>query len=345
MAEEWSIVQKGKNYHVTTNAGEFQMPAKVFDLFYNKSHPDNIGLDRELASVLSRLVDPKPYHEKRSYEEELDNAVKTLLADRGLKSLDYLDKYKYGPSEKMQELIPHVTDKIKHLMAREYLFFLFSNRSEADQYTFAEHRAMGSSSGAFLGNPFMGGFSAAPNWAEETRARRAAWVKRHTHLAISLLKKPSKVYVRTKGPVGADTWHFEPPEAHNELVAQMQALYTKHRPSAVEAPEHVRDLDLVRVLFSAVQFNKKMHAFPKPARLEFCHGGKVVAVSTDRKVLRALRIKPRDVKIAEEITDQTGRVYHIGATSKGTVHKLRIIKPAKPWVDNYLERVQHELAK
>ncbi|MFH0713719.1 MAG: hypothetical protein V1722_04515 [Candidatus Micrarchaeota archaeon] len=344
---EYSIVKRGKNYHLFTNAGEFQLPAKLFQLLHQDNVPALEHLPHALAGLIRRIyVKTEDRADKYPHDPKLEAAIKTLVEKHEANPLSYLDKYQYDPSDKMRELIPHITPEIKDLMVKERLQFLFANRSANDAYTYAEHQSWGSSSSAFLGNPFMGGFSIEKGWRESAHAARKEFLKKRNNFAIPLLKKPGdrpSIKADYECSERVNHLHLEPkPPA--ETVNALQKIYegTNRTP---ETPGHVNELDEVRVVYSSVPYDEKMHAFPKPERLEFCHDGQVVSTCTDKHTLNALKLKPQDIKVALTVKDEKGRVVHVGATTKGEVHKLKIIKPAKHWHENYLERIGPELEK
>lgn len=337
MTQKYSIDKGDKEVQISTEAGTFVMPISIYEAYEEKYRPKQDRLDDDFGWYFSRATFPKPYHESKEYESELDQKIMQFIRKSGIDPKEYLDEYKARGSEKMREL--KLPQEILELVTRENLFYRFSTEG-VDRSIGLEHEALASSYHGFFHHPFMGGYSTDPEVIAkkmEQREREVLSRGRKSHLGIPL-------YTKNKGSFKSFGWgdHIKALDTlirldQTQLIESLEPIYQKSREE--NSPESFDEIDAAKVVLRPVQFDKNLLAIPKPVSLEFLVGKDVVARSKDRLVLSKLKPKKEDVQYLDTVRFPDQTTHYIDIKTKNGIHVLREVPPVLDWVENYYRRV------
>src|SRR3989338_9476612 len=181
MEADYRIEHDNEEARIVTNAGTFHLSPELFAAYLENAHLKEYDYEqyweqRSIGFILARATLPQsfPAREKELLNkwptDDLDRKVVEWVARERIIPTDYLERDM--ATSRTGDIWNRLTPEIKDLMARERLFLYFSNNSTNEDLTWLEHKACGSSTGFFFGNPFMTGLEADPEWQEQARAGR-----------------------------------------------------------------------------------------------------------------------------------------------------------------------------
>lgn len=336
------IVFEGNLTRVTTLVGTFNMPRVLYDAYLVSFRPTQKSFGYNFAYELARATIQESSSSKFKsgvwYEEELDEKIRQLVAERGIEPREFLDKY-HQRSERTSELWNVVTPEILDLVARNNIFYNFSRHTPIDRYTFIEHAVLAGSFHDFFGHPFMGGYSNDKDVQDQARMERKRQVLDHKS---QLSRLGLMVYVnKDNWAFGGDVReYFRSGERVQKLDQARAGIFLgKILRGLKNAPKSLDEVDYVRIVLSPVQYDKDLVAVPKPVSLQFLRDAEVVCETGDRTVISAFRPKKNRIALTDAIEDDKGTTRHIVIKTKDGQHTLSEVSEQPHWFDIYYKEL------